>query len=150
MTNTGVHELQDHRELGEPTVLLIDDDANTLLVLTAVLDARGLRILDAEGDKGALQWCRTINREIDVFVVDVILRGSNGPDLVRLLKRVQPAARVLFISGFELTELSRRGILSRHDLIPGSTEFLQKPFEPEVFISAVERLIACGSGSIDH
>lgn len=150
MTNSGVCELQDERELGQPTVLLIDDDANTLLVLTAVLETRGLRILDAEGDKGALHWCRTINRNIDVFVVDVILQGSYGPDLVRRLKRVQSAARVLFISGFELAELSRRGIISRHDLIPGSTEFLQKPFEPEVFISTVERLIASSSENTQH
>jgi FixJ family two-component response regulator len=96
------------------------------------------------GDKGALHWRRTIKTDIDVFVADVILQGSNGPGLVSSLKRVQPAARVLFISGFELSELSRRGILSSPDLIGGSVEFLQKPFAPEVFMCAVERLIASG------
>ncbi|HWE51709.1 MAG TPA: hypothetical protein VG273_18085, partial [Bryobacteraceae bacterium] len=97
-----------------------------------------------DGDKGALHWRRTIKTDIDVFVADVILQGSNGPGLVSSLKRVQPAARVLFISGFELSELSRRGILSSPDLIGGSVEFLQKPFAPEVFMCAVERLIASG------
>jgi hypothetical protein len=41
---------------------------------------------------------------IDIFVADVILRGTNGPELVRKLRKIQLGARVLFIGGFELAE----------------------------------------------
>ena len=54
MTSSSVCELQEERERGMPTVLLVDDDANTLVALTAILDGRGLRILDAESSEGAL------------------------------------------------------------------------------------------------
>ncbi len=127
-----------------PTVLLIDDDANTLIALTAILDGRGLRILDAVDDQGATQWCHTAG-EIDVLVADVVLQNTNGPDLVRALRRIQPRARALFISGYSLKELTKRGLLSQADLAAGTVEFLQKPFDAKIFADAVNQLVSSDS-----
>lgn len=129
-----------------PTVLLIDDDASTLMVMTAILEGRGLRIFGAEDEKTALQRCRTIGA-IDVLVVDVVLQGITGPELVRKLQREQPAARILFISGFDLADLTKRGILSASDLREGAVEFLHKPFNVATLASAVDRLVGSASNS---
>ena len=125
-----------------PTVLLIDDDANTLIALGAILERHRIRVHDTEEESGAIQWCHSTEESIDVFVADVILQNTNGPHVVRKLKVLQPSARVLFISGFDLKELSRRGLLSEADLTTGSVEFLQKPFASEAFLEAVEKLIS--------
>jgi hypothetical protein len=49
--------------------------------------------------------------------------------------------RLLYISGFSMSELQRRGLLSSAELAPGSVEFLQKPFSAEQFLDSVERLL---------
>ena len=111
MTGTSVCEDPIVRPCASPTVLLIYDDANTLIALTAILDGRGLRILDAEDEGGAVHWCREAG-DVNVFVADVVLENTNGPELVRKLRRMEPGARVLFISGFSLGELSKRRLLA--------------------------------------
>jgi len=80
-------------------------------------------------------------KQIDLLVADVVLEGSNGPAVVRKVKPLQPLMRLLYISGFSLPDLQRRGLLHTNDMAPGSVEFLQKPFSAEQFRDTVGRLL---------
>lgn len=124
-----------------PTVLLLDDDGNTLIALSAILERSPIRVVECETPERALDWCRALAERIDVVVADVILRDSNGPEVVRKLKSLRALKGILFISGFSLKELARRGLLHENELQPGCVEFLQKPFASESFVSAVEKLL---------
>jgi DNA-binding NtrC family response regulator len=88
-----------------PTVLLLDDDGNTLIALSAILERRQIRVVASETLEGALDWYRASSNEIDVVVADVVLRYSNGPEVVRKLKSMRLPKGILFISGFSLSEL---------------------------------------------
>jgi response regulator RpfG family c-di-GMP phosphodiesterase len=127
--------------MSAPTVLLLDDDANTLITLRAILERTAVQIVESEDEKGAIDQCRQLKDRIDLLVSDVILPHSNGPDVVRKVKPLQPLMRLLFISGFSLGELSRRGLLRREDLAPGRVEFLQKPFTAQAFLASVRALL---------
>jgi two-component system cell cycle sensor histidine kinase/response regulator CckA len=127
--------------MSTPTVLLLDDDANTLVALGAILARTNVRVLESEDEEGALGLCKQLSERIDLMVADVILPGSNGPEVVRRVKALQPLMRLLFISGFNLSELGKRGLLRTEDLAPGSVEFLQKPFTPEAFLASVQNLL---------
>jgi|SRR5580658_53684 two-component system cell cycle sensor histidine kinase/response regulator CckA len=124
-----------------PTVLLLDDDGNTLIALSAILERSQIRVVESETPQGAVEWYRTSSSGIDVVVADVVLRDSNGPEVVRQLKSMRPPKGILFISGFSLSELTRRGLLQEDELQPGYVEFLQKPFTSESFVSSVEKLL---------
>ncbi len=126
---------------GTPTVLLLDDDAGTLVALCALLERTKANVIECEDERCALDSCGTQGTSIDLFVADVILPLSNGPAVVRKARPLQPRLRVLFISGFALAELHRRGLLAQEDLVAGEIEFLQKPFSPDAFIARVERLL---------
>ena len=123
------------------TVLLLDDDASTLLVLHAVLERTEARVIECEDESCTERWCNEL-QGIDVIVADVILQRTNGPAVVKKVRPLQPQTRLLFISGFSLPDLDRRGLLHDCDLSPGRAEFLQKPFTPDQFLGAVERLMA--------
>jgi response regulator RpfG family c-di-GMP phosphodiesterase len=123
------------------TILLLDDDSNTLLVLHTILERTEARILECGTEPCAVQHCETFPKSIDLLVADVILRDSNGPAVARKVKDLQPFMRLLYISGFSLPELQRRGLLSRQEISPGAVDFLQKPFSPEEFLDHVNQLL---------
>jgi CheY-like chemotaxis protein len=122
------------------TIVLLDDDATTLMVLHTILEQTDADIIECEDEPCAVSWCERQNR-IDLLVADVVLQGSNGPAVVRRIRPSQPLMRLLYISGFSLTELHRRGLLSPTEISDGSVEFLQKPFSPEEFRRRVAKLL---------
>lgn len=123
------------------TIVLLDDDANTLLVLHAVLERTTARVIECDNEPCVLQTCKELLTKVDLLVADVVLENSSGPAIVRKVKPLQPLMRLLYISGFSLQELQRRGLLSTEDMSPGAVEFLQKPFSREQFLDRVERLL---------
>jgi hypothetical protein len=123
------------------TILLLDDDTNTLLVLHTILERTEARVLECADEPCAVEQCELFAKSIDLLVADVILQGSNGPAVARKVKDLQPFMRLLYISGFSLPELQRRGLLSSQEISPGTVEFLQKPFSSEQFLGHVKTLL---------
>jgi two-component system, cell cycle sensor histidine kinase and response regulator CckA len=123
------------------TILLLDDDSNTLLVLHAILETTRAKVIKCETESCALQRCEELRKSIDLLVADVILQDSNGPAVVRKVKPLQPFMRLLYISGFSMVELQRRGLLTATEMAPGSVEFLQKPFSRDQFLERVRTLL---------
>lgn len=124
------------------TALILDDDENALLVLRAVLETRDIRILESGEEKTAVEHCELFPGAIDVLIADVVLRNSDGPAVVRRVKYLQPHMGIVFISGFGLDELARRGLLEHHDISSEGVAFLQKPFTAQALLSSVETVLA--------
>ncbi|MGA7236093.1 MAG: response regulator [Bryobacteraceae bacterium] len=122
-------------------ILLLDDDSNTLFVLHSVLEQTKAQVIECEDEPCAVRQCNALAKSIDLLVADVMLQDSSGPAVVRKVKPLQPSMRLLYISGFSLAELHRRGLLSATEMSPGLVEFLQKPFSPGEFLDSVERLL---------
>ena len=129
------------------TILLLDDDRNTLLVLHSLLEKTDARVIECAEEPCALRCSDELQQSVDLLVVDVILQDSNGPAVVRKLKPSQSRMRILYISGFGLDDLERRGVLSAGDMTRGLVEFLQKPFSSEQFLDTVQRLLVRTSAS---
>jgi two-component system cell cycle sensor histidine kinase/response regulator CckA len=123
------------------TILLLDDDSNTLLVLRAILEPTRANVIQCETESCVVQHCEELQKSIDLLVADVILQDSNGPAVVRKIKPLQPFMRLLYISGFSMVELQRRGLLTATEMAPGSVEFLQKPFSRDQFLERVRTLL---------
>jgi len=121
--------------------LLLDDDSNTLLVLHSILERTEARVIECADEACAVRVCEELMKQIDLLVADVVLEASNGPAVARKVKPLQPLMRLLYISGFSLPDLQRRGLLRTNEMAPGSVEFLQKPFSAEQFLDSVGRLL---------
>jgi len=130
-----------------PIVLVLDDDPNTLLVLSSLLDSLDVQVLACADESCALRYAQELLRPLDLLVADVLLNGTNGPAVARQVIPLHPAMRLLFISGFSLADLGRRALLHPDDVRPGSVEFLQKPFAAEDFLAAVNHLLAAAASS---
>ncbi|MBN9117724.1 MAG: PAS domain S-box protein [Planctomycetes bacterium] len=119
-----------------PTVaaLVIDDEMFVREVTASTLEEMGFAaLLAADGPSGLDLFVR--HRDvIKVVVVDVMMPGMTGDEVVLALRRTAPTVPVVLVSGF-----TERRLLKS---LGPRTEFLQKPFHPEDLMAVVRRLIS--------
>ena len=120
-------------------MLAIDDNDAVLGWLSRVLSDEGHRVLVGSMVEDAL---RQVEQEVpDTLVVDHILPDGDGVDLALSLLKKDPDMRAVVMSGTALDE-EEILICQRYDI-----PFLQKPFDAEELLSALEA-ISLSTGSI--
>ena len=133
------HRTVMRRPRGRPgeTVLVAEDEDGVRAPVRRILVAHGYRVLEAPDGAAALRTAEHHGGKIDLLLTDVVMPGMNGAELARRLRRVRPATRVVFMSGYSAEAVATHGVLS-----PGAV-FLQKPFSVEELLeglrSALER-----------
>jgi DNA-binding NtrC family response regulator len=104
------------------TILLVEDEASILRLVTAMLCDLGYTVLAADTVKDAIELCAAHRGEIQLLITDVVMADMNGRDLADRLSAIAPNLRRLFMSGYTAAVIAHRGVLD-----PG-VEFIQKPF----------------------
>jgi CheY-like chemotaxis protein len=87
-------------------VLIVDDHAETLRVLAALLRKRGHVVSTADSSQGALATLD--GAQFDVLISDIGLPDGNGHELIREAKKRQPLKGIA-LSGFGMEEDVRVG-----------------------------------------
>ena len=109
---------------GTETILLAEDEPSLRQLMARVLRTQGYTVLEATDGHEALTLAQANGAKIQLLLTDAIMPGLSGKTLAEWLGQVNPAIRVLFISGY-INNNAVRDAMSR----PG-TFFLQKPFNP--------------------
>jgi PAS domain S-box-containing protein len=109
---------------GTETILLAEDEPSLRQLMARVLRTQGYTVLEAADGHEALTLAQANGAKIQLLLTDVIMPGLSGKTLAEWLGQVNPAVRVLFISGY-INNNAVRDAMSK----PG-TFFLQKPFNP--------------------
>jgi len=78
-------------------ILIVDDHADTLDMLSQACGAGGAATLSAASAKEALQLATT--QPPDAVITDIGLRGEDGVWLLRELRRMLPAVPVIALTG---------------------------------------------------
>jgi CheY-like chemotaxis protein len=111
-------------------ILVIDDQADVRAMISIVLRVRHFEIVEAATGAAALQ---AFDRSrFDLAIVDIFLEGTNGFDLIRMMRDRIANLPVVAISGMTML-----------DFVSVSPELsdvvcLQKPFRPNDLIRAIE------------
>jgi CheY-like chemotaxis protein len=130
-----VNSEPDRIPCGWETVLVVDDEVSVRKLVGRVLKVQGYTVIEAEDAKQALELCKSHSDPIDLLVTDVVMPGTSGPKLAEEIASLEPAARVLYISGYNDRILERQG---EADLVGAC---LRKPFTTVELLRAVrERL----------
>ncbi len=104
----------------EPIKLLIaEDEHNLSLVLQKELTRRGCQVSVANDGETAIQLAR--EQEFHVALLDLMLPGSDGLSILRMLREQDPAPEVLMMTGHATVETA----LSAMKL--GAYDYLTKP-----------------------
>jgi CheY-like chemotaxis protein len=110
---------------GRGKVLVVDDQPEVLKVTGKMLERAGFEALKASGGQEAIALAEQYGSELRVALVDLIMPGLGGEQVLAELKRLQPNLPVILITGFHERAL-HEGYRQR-----GFAGLLAKPFQIE-------------------
>jgi len=114
-------------------ILVVEDNDALRAGLVVNLESRGYCV-DAVGD-GAEGLQKAIETQPDLIVLDLMLPGRTGLEIVSELRRRRRGVPVLILSARDRTEDKVEG------LEVGADDYLSKPFELTEFLARVKALL---------
>jgi DNA-binding response OmpR family regulator len=120
---------------GQPLrLLLVDDEPGYLEVLEKRLTRRGVSVAPAGSGSEAIQALRA--RDFDVAVVDLKMEDMDGIEVLKVLKKMDPALEVIILTGHGSEQAAREG------LELGAFDYLTKPCELESLLERIHAALA--------
>ncbi|MFG6203071.1 response regulator [Pseudomonas retamae] len=83
-----------------PTILVVEDDAIVRMLIVDVLEELEYKVLEADGSEQALTVLGAPSEQINLMMTDVGLPGMDGRELAIEARKLRPALKVLFASGY--------------------------------------------------
>jgi PAS domain S-box-containing protein len=117
-------------------LLVVDDDTQVRQTLVRLLTHAGYRVLAAGSGDELHQLQAAHLAQTALILMDLDLPGQDGLSLARNLQQMQPAQRILFITG----STGMRGFVVRS--LPPDAPLLLKPFTREELLGAVQTALA--------
>lgn len=117
-------------------VLVVDDEKDILRLIETILADGGYDLVTANGTEEAIRQFETMSPPPDLVITDVVMPGMSGPMLVNRLRATAPDLRVLFMSGYDHSQVVQQYVVQQgFDLIP-------KPFTPKALQAAIKKTLA--------
>lgn len=115
--------------------LLVDDDEAVLETLTTMLERSGYRVQPVADRAEALKVFSESPSAFDVIIFDLTMPGMKTSEALAGFKSINADIPILLASGYSVESIDQT-IDQEH-----GAGFLQKPFERENLLSAIERLV---------
>jgi len=123
------------RATSRATILVVDDQATLLLVLSTMLKRAGYQPLTASTSQEALALFRRHADAIGLVLLDLHLPAESTAELFDTLRALRPDLRVILMSGVPgqvaLERLAKDGVMG----------FLYKPFSPGELTRTIEAVL---------
>jgi PAS domain S-box-containing protein len=117
-------------DVGSARILLVDDKKELLTSLYHLVTLYGYEADQALGGEAALEAIS--NNEYDVVLLDLIMPGVSGHDILDFAAREKLNCKVIVVSG----DSSFSGV--KHALHCGAFDFVKKPYEAAELIATME------------
>lgn len=121
-------------------ILLVDDDADLLRLLTLRLEAAGYAVVGASSGEEAL--ARLAAEAPQLVITDVRMPGMDGSTLFEAIRRAQPTLPVIMLTAHgnipEAVEATQRGVFS----------YLTKPYDAKNLLAEIERALVFAGGGV--
>lgn len=118
-------------------VLVVDDEANIVELLTVSLKFQGFDVRSANSGTDALRVAREFRP--DAYILDVMMPGMDGYELLQKLRAEGLEGPVLYLT-------AKDGVESRiHGLTIGADDYITKPFSLEEVITRLRVVLRRGN-----
>ena len=117
-------------------ILVVDDSSLARRRARSILESGGYDVIEAEDGMAALE--RYFVDKPDVVMLDLVMTGMYGLDVLTKLREMDPAVRVIVVSADVQT--------SSHELVAaaGAAGFLVKPLDEQDALSLVRTTLGDG------
>jgi len=115
-------------------VLVVDDSALSRRSLRQILEPAGYEVTEAEDGLSALE--RFFLDRPDVVLLDLVMKGMYGLDVLTKIRELDPDAKVIVVSADIQT--------SSQELVEqaGAKAFVNKPFDKPEILKALASVLA--------
>ena len=128
-------------KVGQPTVLLIDDDLETLGALRRALQREPYDLIATDDPFQAVEWIKS--REIHLILVDEFMPFMLGTELLEAVRPWSARMGKVLLTGYPNPHMIHRGGRQKVDLM------LAKPWDDEELREAARSILkAFGHGSL--
>lgn len=118
-------------------ILVVDDEEDNVEVLSHFLEAEGYRVDQAYDGEQALEAVARHNNEIDLILLDIMMPGKDGYEVVKQLRGRAETEHipVIFLSAKTEEEDQVKGLMA------GADTYLNKPVPPSVVLANVKAVL---------
>jgi len=114
------------------TILLIDDDTTFRDEFKSSLEE--YNVIDVGSGEEAIELLRKPN-EIDLAIIDVVMPGLDGIDVMKEMKILSPEMGIIILTGFSSKDVAVRALKGRAD------DYVEKPFDVDKTKDIIERIL---------
>jgi two-component system cell cycle sensor histidine kinase/response regulator CckA len=117
------------------TILVVDDEPEIRKLVTLMLAKAGYRVLSADTGENAIRMFKS-NPDTALLLTDVVAPGMSGPMIADEIAAINPAIKVLFMSGYDSTQVVQKYVVDK------GYSLLVKPFTMEQLERKVNTVLA--------
>ncbi len=121
------------------TILIVEDDRDLREALSTTLELAKYECISAESAEAAIPILE--KRMVDLVVSDVNMPGMNGHELLDYIHRQFPGIPAMLITAYGQISDAVSAMQS------GAVDYIVKPFEPNVLIESVQRVLGSVNAS---
>jgi len=127
--------------LPEPEILIVDDDPNFRGLLEEYLGKQGYHASAVSGGEDAIELLS--KREFDVALLDLVMPGMDGYDVMDFINKRELATNVIVITG----HASKQSAVT--SLRKGVCDFLDKPFDLDELYVSIKKAVGKKRSSVE-
>jgi two-component system, cell cycle sensor histidine kinase and response regulator CckA len=120
---------------GKKSVLVVDDEPEIRKLVGAMMSQFGYHVLTADSGEHALTLYRNHGSPFELLIADVVAPGMSGPMLADKLTTLQPDLKVLYISGYDHTNVVQKYVVEKGHAL------LIKPFTVSALHSKIGQIL---------
>ena len=102
-------------------MLIVEDERDICEMLSEFFTARGFAVTSAFSGEEALEL--VARESVEVILLDILLPGLSGLEVLRRAKELRPHVKIVMVSGLDHDDLRRQA--RRY----GACEYITKPFD---------------------
>lgn len=112
-------------------ILLVDDEEEFVQALSERLEIRDYDVTKSYTGEDAVEKIKHYN--FDVVILDVLMPGMDGIEVLKKIRRIKPLTEVIMLTGHATVETAIEGMKL------GANDYLMKPCETEDLVNKINR-----------
>jgi two-component system NtrC family response regulator len=116
------------------TILVVDDEKNYPLILSAILEDEGYETLTANSGREALE--KLSNSDVDLVLTDMKMPSMDGIELLEKIKRIDSELPVIMMTAYGTVEKAVEAMQK------GAYNYILKPFDNDSLVLYVNKAVS--------
>jgi len=127
---------------GDTLILIVDDDDDFCKALQKIISHWGVKVESTTNPLHAMDLVR--NNFYNVILLDVVMPGKSGIELVQEIAELSPDSKILVMTGFTDKEIVIKALRM------GAFYFLKKPLDSKLLLHTIKRALEVQKAKLEN